>query len=258
MLYSKKMKRYSLPLLVILLAAALSGSALAQYSSSNYKSNEVFFGSGGSPSQSSANYTGQVSVGALGVGRYKSTNYQIYSGFLTPNEPFLELQIDTAGPVNLGTLSTSTTKTGTAAFHVRTYINSGYTVQSMNQPPTYTSGAQSHTLAAMSLGSSVVGTEQFGINLMHNTSPATFGTDPSPQPDGTFATGIAAPNYNTANQYKYTVGDVIACTGSAGTCGNVSGWGLTNFTISYIANIGSITPAGSYSTVQDLVAVATY
>jgi len=103
------------------------------------------------------------------------------------------------------------------------------------------------------LASSAAGTEQFGINLVHNTSPANFGSDPSPQPDGTYATGIAAPGYSTANQFKYVVGDIIART-PVGS----SGWGLTNYTISYIANASIITPAGSYEMVQDLVAVATY
>ncbi|MGH7157297.1 MAG: hypothetical protein ACREGG_04275 [Candidatus Saccharimonadales bacterium] len=247
----------------------LSGVAWAQYSSSNYKSNEVFFGTGGDNGQASANYKAQASVGALGVDRYFSTNYQTYSGFLTPNEPFLEMQIDTASPVNLGTLDTATTRTGTATFHVRAYINSGYTVQTISQPPKYTSGSQSHTLTAMSTrGSSVVNTEQFGINLMGNTSPATFGADPSPQPSQTFATtngianGVAAPGYDLGNQYKYNAGDVIACSGThsggVSTCGSVSGWGLTVFTISYIANITNFTPAGSYSMTQDLVIVATF
>lgn len=247
--------------LVVLSAIALAiivpATVFAQYTSPGYQTNEVFFGSGGDLDSSSANYKAQSSVGSLGVGNFSSANYQAYSGFLTPSEPFLELQIDTSS-VNLGTLDTSTTKTGTATFHVRAYIDSGYTVQTINQPPTYTSGLSSHTLTAMSLGGSVVGTEQFGMNLKANTSPASFGIDPSPQPDGTFATGIAAPGYNTANQYKYNAGDTIACTGSAGTCGSVSGWGLTNFTIAYIANISIVTPAGNYSMTQDLVAVATY
>lgn len=253
------MKRLSLPGVVVVLALFFSGTAFAQYTSSNYKANEVYFGTGGDNGQASSNYKAQASVGTLGVGNYKSTNYQTFSGFLTPNEPFLELQIDTAGTVNLGTLSTTATATGTADFHVRAYVNSGYTVQTMNQPPSYISGAGSHTLTAMSLGSAATGTEQFGINLVHNTSPANFGNDPSPQPDNTYATGIAAPNYNTTNQFKYGVGDVVACTGSSGTCGGtVSGWGLTLFTISYIANINSVTPAGTYTAVQDLVAIATY
>lgn len=236
----------------------LGGVALAQYSSSNYKANEIQFGAGGDTGQSSANYKAQASVGSLGVGQASSANYQAYSGFLTPNEPFLEMQIDST-TVNLGNLSTTATATGTAAFHVRAYIDSGYTVQTVSQPPTTTSGSQSHTLAAMtSLGTSTIGTEQFGINLRANTSPATFGADPANQPSNTYAFGQAASGYNTVNQYKYNPGDIIACSGSGGTCGNASGWGLTNYTIAYIANISLVTPAGNYSMTQDLVAIATY
>jgi hypothetical protein len=231
----------------------LGGAALAQYSSNNYKSNEVFFGSGGDNNQSSSHYSASVSAGALGVGNYASTNYKAFSGFLTPNEPFLELQIDTAS-VSMGTVDPATTRTGQADFHVRAYIDTGYTVQTVSQPPSYTSGSATHTLKAMtSLGSSAAGTEQFGINLVHNTSPANFGNNPSPQPDGTFATGVAATGYDTANQYKYNVGDVVAQTPSGS-----NGWGLTDYTISYMANASILTPAGDYQMVQDLVAVATF
>ncbi len=248
------MKRLSFASAAILLVALLGGGrASAQYASPNYKANEVFFGSGGDNNQSSASYKANVSAGALGVGRTSSASYQAYSGFLTPNEPFLELSVDTA-MVNLGNLDSSATRTGNAAFHVRAYINSGYTIQTLSQPPSYTSGAQTHTLAAMStLGSSTIGTEQFGINLALNTSPASFGANPSPQPDGTYATGVAATGYNTANQFKYNAGDTIAQTPSGS-----SGWGLTNFTISYIANIAALTPAGSYTMIHDLAVVATY
>lgn len=225
-----------------------SATAYAQYSSSNYQSNEVFFGTGGDFT-SSTNYQAQSSIGALGVGNFSSTNFQTYAGFLTPNEPFLELSINTS-LVDLGTLDASITKTGTANFHVRAYIDSGYTVQSVSQPPSMTSGA-SHTLAAKTtLGTPSVGTEEFGINLVDNASP-NIGADPSPQPSSSFATGQAAPGYNTADNFKYNAGDVIAQTSG-------SGWGQTDYTISYIANISLLTPAGSYSVIHDLVAVATY
>jgi hypothetical protein len=254
MLYSKLMKRLSLSvILVAVFSLLISGVALAQYSSTNYKTNEVIFGAGGDNNQSSANYNAGVSAGALGVGHYSSTNYQAYSGFLTPNEPFLEIGIDT-GTVDMGVVDASTTRTGQANFHVRAYVDSGYTVQTLSQPPKYTSGTSTHTLSPMAtLGSSSVGIEQFGINLVHNTSPANFGNDPSPQPNGTFATGVAATGYNTANQFKYNVGDTVARTPSGS-----SGWGLTSYTISYIANASILTPAGNYTMVQDLVVVATY
>jgi hypothetical protein len=245
--------------LIPFLALFFGGVALAQYSSTNYKSNEVFFGSGGDTGQSSTNYKAQASVGSLGVGQYSSNNYQAFTGFLTPNEPFLEMAID-SGPVNLGTLSTTTAATATATFHVRAYIDSGYTVQTVSQPPSYTSGSGSHTLAGMSQGASSVGTEQFGINMVgpNNLGAGNFGSNPAPQPNSTYAFGQAASGYSTTNQFKYSAGDTIACTGTGGTCGNASGWGQTNYTISYIANISLITPAGSYSVVQDLVVVATY
>jgi hypothetical protein len=240
------------------LLVLISPLAKAQYNSSNYSSNEVFFGSGGDLDSSSANYKGQTSVGGLGIDNVSSANYQAYSGFLTPNEPFLEMSIDTA-LVDLGTLDSASTKTGAASFHVRTYVNSGYTVQTISQPPSTTSGALNHTLIAKTtLGAPSVGTEEFGINLKANTVPVTFGANPSPQPNGSFANGQAASGYDTADQFQYNPGDIIACSGVSAPCSSGSGWGLTNYTISYIANITSVTPAGSYSMVHDLVAVATY
>jgi hypothetical protein len=249
-------KRAILCLVFVVAFSLLAGSdAFAQYTSSNYKAEETFFGSGGELDASSSNYKAQSSVGALGVGYGNSSTYQAYSGFLTPNEPFLEMTVNTSS-VNLGVLDSTATKTGNATFTVRAYTDSGYTVQTVSQPPQTNTGI---TLAAKtSQGASTVGTEEFGINMVANTSPASFGADPSLQPDSTFASGIAAPGYRTANQYKYNAGDTIACTGSAGTCGSVSGWGATTYTISYIANISSITRAGAYSMVHDLVVVATY
>lgn len=248
----KTSKRLVLTLIVISLAT-IPQLVSAQVTSPNYQANEYFFGTGGDVELSSPNYRAQGSAGALGVGQFSSTNYQAFSGFLTPNEPFLEMSIDTS-LVNLGTLDASTTKTGTANFRVRAYIDSGYTVQTVSLTPKYTSGAQTSYLANMaSQGSSTIGVEQFGINLKQNTSPASFGANPSPQPDGTFATGVAAAGYDTTNQYKYNAGDIIAQTPSGS-----SGWGQTNFTISYIANISLLTPAGNYSTIHDLVVVATY
>lgn len=236
----------SLLTLIVLLSAP---HALAQYSSTNYQSNEVFFGTGGDLDASSPNYKAQSSVGGLGVGNVSSANYQAYSGFLTPNEPFLEFNMNTS-TVNLGVLDSSSTRTGTATFYVRAYLDSGYTVQTMSQPPTVT-GTTAVLNPMTTLGASNVGTEQFGINLRANTSPATFGADPVPQPDSTFANGQAATGYNTVNQYKYSVGDVIAQTSS-------TGWGMTVYTLSYIANASELTEAGDYRMIHDLVVVATY
>jgi hypothetical protein len=237
--------------------SVLAGSSVfAQYVSPSYKAEETFFGSGGELDASSPNYKAQSGVGALGVGFGASaTNYQAYSGFITPNEPFLEMTINTS-LADLGVLDSTATKTANATFTVRAYTNSGYTVQTVSQPPKTSSGL---TLAAKtSQGAPIIGTEEFGMNLVANTTPASFGANPSLQPDPSFATGIVAPGYSTANQFKYGVGDIIACTGSSGTCGGVNGWGQTTYTISYIGNINSITKAGAYSMVHDLVVIPTF
>jgi len=221
----------------------------AQYTSSNYKADEVFFGTGGDVDLNSAHYNAQSSVGSLGVGETgPAGTTKALTGFLTPGDPFLELSVGTSS-VNLGDLDTSSAKTGTATFQVRAYTDSGYVVKTISSGLRTSTG---YTIANMSSqAASSAGTEQFGINLKANTSPATFGADPSPQPDSSFANGIAATGYDTANQYKYVAGDTIAQT-------NTSGWGLTIFTISYIANISSITKAGAYSMDHDLVAIPTY
>jgi hypothetical protein len=239
-------------IIVVVMLGFLTPAVYAQYNSTNYSANEIFFGSGGDNGQTSSNYQATASIGALGVGSGTSAHYQAYSGFLTPGDPFLDMGIDSSA-VNLGALSTGATATGTAAFHVRAYVDSGYTVQILSPPP-QSNGPVVHTLSAMtSVGSAATGTEQFGINLVgsNNTGTGNFGSNPVPFPDSTFASGSAATGYNTVNQFKYNVPDIIAQ--SSG-----SGWGLTNYTISYIADIANNSPAGSYTTTQDLVVVATF
>lgn len=242
------MKRLAGLFLFISVLVGFSATVFAQHVSPSYQVEETQFGAGGELDASSPSYKAQSSLGSLGVDPTTGTLYKAYSGFLTPNEPFLEMTVTTS-LVNLGTLDTATAKTGTANFSVRAYTNSGYTVTTVSSPPTAAGG---FTLSPMtSQGASAAGTEQFGINLRANTSPATFGADPSPQPDSSFADGQAATGYSTVNQYKYNTGDVIANS-------NTSGWGLTIFTISYIANINSITEAGSYSMDHDLVVIPVY
>ena len=229
--------------------------ALAQtYSSSNYKVNETAFGSGGNIDANSASYNAQGSIGNLGVGESSSASYGAFAGFITPNEEYLELNV-TAGTVDLGALTTTYTGIGSANFYVRSYINGGYVVKTMSQPPS--NGAK--VLTGMAAAATPTqGVEQFGINLVINTAPTNptyptgVGSNPSLQPNGSFANGIAATGYDTPNFYKYVVGDTIAQSGSG------RAWGQTNYTVSYIANIGAITPGGQYQAAHDIVVIPTF
>lgn len=242
------MKKISALIAVVVILQ--SGVVSAQTpSSSNYQVPESSFSSGSEFDTNSANFSAQGTVGILAVGDGRSTNYDARPGFITPSEEFLELVVQTAD-VDLGVLDTLTTGTGTAAFYVRSYINGSYVVQTA--APSLTSESNQEIAPLTAAAASVVGSEQFGINLVANTSPVSQGVDPLPDPSTQFANGVAAPGYATADAYQYNQGDIIARAGSG------LAWGRTNFTVSYIANVSAITPAGRYATDHDLILIPTY
>lgn len=245
-------RKASLPFLPWLcLFFVLSGTAYAQYSSTNYKSNEILFGSGGGLG-SSTNYQAQQGLGNLGVGRFNSTNFQSYPGNITPETPFLEFIVNTSG-VNIGVVSTSAPSTGTATFQVKTYLANGYVVTTNSPGPVN----NTHTWTTLSSPTtSSIGTEQFGINLVLNSScpqsgmPGSLGANPLQVPSSSFSFGVAATNYNTACNFTYNNGDTIAQSSTSS--------GETDYTISYLFNISSVTPGGTYTMNQSLVATSTF
>lgn len=248
-------------LLVVLLLATPRGALAQTYSSGNYQVNQVMFGTGGELDATAGSYRAQSSVGGLGVGSGSSTNYDSEAGYLTAGEPFLEVGI--TGPnVDLGTLSASTTSyissqggTCNCTFYVRTYTSSGYTVVTASQPPTSESNNSLTAKGTQGPPSGSTSVEEFGINLVSNTSPGVFGANLTNDPDNSFADGQVANGYQTTNQFKYGVGDIIAR--SQATAGN-QGVGKTNYTISYIAKASNISKAGTYTMRHDLIVVPTY
>ena len=147
---------------------------------------------------------------------------------------------DTA--VNLGTLTTSTTGSGTSTMTVATNALSGYTV-------TYSGGtleSAGNTIPAISSPTaSTPNSRQFGLNMRANTTPA-VGTNVTGA-----GTGTPATNYNTVDEFMFnTAGDVIA-TATGPTNSNV-------YTTSYIANVDSLAPPGTYTTVITYVATANF
>jgi hypothetical protein len=214
-------------------------------SSANYQIQEDFLGGGGTVNSNSANFRAQDTIGAPAAGDGAGTDYRTQSGATTTNDPSLTFSVDSAS-VSLGSLSTSLTRTGTSTFSVLNYTSYGYIVQTLGNPPS--NGG--HTLSGMSSpGTSTNGTEQFGINLIDNSSPD-IGASPSQVPDSSFGFGTAAASYNTPNNFKYISGNTIASAPKSS--------GKTTYTISYIANISNNTPGGSYSGNQTLVVVGTY
>jgi len=242
--------KYFIVVIIWLSMVVVPVLAHAQTSNStNYQIQESFIGPGGNINSNSTNYGGFGTVGDIGVGESSppgSGNFRTISGYNTTNDPALSFAVNTSS-LNFGALSVSTAATASATFSVYNYTSSGYVVQLIGAPPS--SGA--HILTGVSpAAASTVGTEQFGINLVANTAPTTFGANPAQVPTSSFSYGAAATNYNTTNLYRYVAGETIATATQSS--------GQTNFTISYIVNVATSTPGGSYTGAQELVCTGTY
>lgn len=242
--------REKLALLGVGLAMLLVGTGthvFAQSTSTNYRVEETFFGSGGELDASSSNYKARQSAGELTVGNAASNNYQFQAGFNTSDEPVLEFAVN-GGIYDLGVLDASAPGAVTATFTVRNYLSSGYVVIVNGTSPTLSDGM--HTLAAMSsLAGSSPGTEQFGINLTNNSNPD-IGADPAQIPDNTFGSGAAVSGYNSQNMFKFVDGDTVAFSPRSS--------GQTNYALSIIANVARETPAGQYGGKLNVQVIPTF
>ena len=147
----------------------------------------------------------------------------------------------TGSTLNLGTLTTATTGSGTSQLGAATNGSSGYAITVAGA--TLTSG--SFTITANSTNAtSTQGTEQFGLNLAANTTPSV-----GQAPDGT-GTGTATANYATADSFRFVSGDTIASVASADN--------FRRYTVSYMSNIAANTEPGTYSTTLTYVCTATF
>lgn len=207
----------------------------AQATSTNYGVSEVKFGSGGELHACSTTYCAKQSAGELTVGNTKSTNYQAQAGGNTDRQPLLEVIVP-GGAVNLGDLDPQTTASGSTGFSVKSYLASGYNVYIDGTSPQSRGGRVLTPMTTAAVPQ--IGIEQFGINLRQNTAPA-VGADAVQVPSSTFSFGAPAAGYNTANNFKYVPGDIIAASSSSS--------GQTNYTLSMIANVATVTAGGSYS-----------
>jgi hypothetical protein len=211
--------------------------------SPNYKFDESSIGSGGLVQSSSTNYQTRDALGDTAIGNSTSANYQIESGSKTTSEPTLSFAVNNAS-ANFGSFTASGASTATATFSVSDYTSYGYVVQLFGNAPS--NGA--HTLSAMgTTTASHAGTEQFGLNLVANTSPTSLGANPN---HGQFGFGSATTNYGTSNVYRFVTGETIASAPKSS--------GLTTYTMSYIVNVASLTPGGQYTSDQVIICTGTY
>lgn len=248
-------KRIIKPLVLCILV--LTGSpavayATGQASSPNYSVDQVFFGTGGELHACSTSYCSKQAAGSLNVGQECSTNYCAQTGSNTDRVPSLTFLVNTTS-VNFGVITPGIPATATATFSVKSYLSSGYVVQVYGNPPT-NGGHTLNTCLSVGRGACAFSSsrEQFGLNLVANTIPTSFGANPVQVPDSSFGFGVAEPNYYaTSNDYNYSnIYNTIA--------ESLSSSGETDYTISYLINVTPTTPGGTYTTVQNLVATSTF
>lgn len=231
----RRLGRYSLQALILACVIGVGASAsqvMAQSSNSkSYQMVETEFGSGGLSESCSDGFCATTSIGQAGSGSSATAPEFMKAAY---TEPILEMII-TTGESNLGELTTERTATKIMNVKIRNYLSGGYMLQIIGDPPKY----KDHALATPSVPTaSKPGSEQFGMNIVKNTTP-NIGADPVQEPADAGVFGEAEPGYATANMFKYASGDVFAR--------STQDSGGTDFTITMIVNISNSTPSGHYA-----------
>lgn len=230
-------------IVIFLCVSLIPLNVFAQSESSNYRLIESTIGPGSATGSSSTNFQARESIGDIAVGNAASSNFQVDSGSITTNEPNLAVSIP-SGDIIFPSFSAATPSLTTATFSVLNYTSYGYVVQIIGSAPTN----NGYTIPALPANAnSTPGTEQFGINLVANTSPASVGSNPD---NGQFGFGEASPNYGMPNQFRYVSGETIAIAPKSS--------GITNYTITFLVNVAGLTPGGQYTSNQTLVITGTY
>jgi len=238
-----KFARYLL--LAVAIAVCGAPAVFAETSNStHYQLNDSSFTAGSAAKTCSTSYCSQTSIGST-AGTTAGATTKATFGPVTQSQPELQVIVD-PGTSDLGVLTTERTAIKTTSIKILNYLSSGYLVQIIGDPPTYSG----HKLATPSTPTaSTQGTEQFGINAVANTNPS-VGADPVQVPSGTFSFGVVNDNYKTANEFMYNSGDVVMHSGSSS--------GETDFTLSFIVNISNATPAGHYHGDYSAVVIPSY
>jgi hypothetical protein len=223
--------------------------------SPHYKFSESTLGQNGSDNSASASFQASNSVGDLGVGESGSLHYGFQGGSQTTDAPRLAVAV-TSSAVNFPAFSASQESMATSTFQVLNYTSYGYEVFVVGNAPTNASAG--HTIQTMAddttttAAESNPGFEQFGLNVIANsppTSPQSIGANPDNGPYN-WAYGGPTPQYGNNGRFRYVNGESIAHATKSG--------GFTNYTITYLVNVGHLTPGGAYTSNQQLVVVGTY
>ncbi|MBH2007584.1 hypothetical protein I8H83_03205 [Candidatus Saccharibacteria bacterium] len=139
---------------------------------------------------------------------------------------------------DMGDLSPQDTLLAQSQMAVGTNASGGFAITANGGPP---AAGASVINGLTSPTESRPGTNQFGINLVQNASPAV-----GKNPEGEWANAVANADYSQPNRYKYVSGDVIAYSPNVSL--------MKKFTVSYILNSSPSLRPGIYTTSINYVA----
>ena len=228
------------------LGSLLARESYSVSSSTNYMIQNDVFSGGALDTASSANFKIQETIAeamASSTATTTSANFGQKSGFWEAYpDQFITFEASTTA-VELGELNVDQTNSASHRLLVDTNASNGFSITVSGS--TLTDDTRTIDAIGATAAASVAGTEQFGLNVVTNTSPS-VGLDPF----GQSPIGSAANQYNIPNSFAFSSGDAIATSSSP--------INSTTFTVSYIANMSANTSPGTYTTSLTYSATASF
>ena len=162
----------------------------------------------------------------------------------------------TSGSITFNQLfSPTSTATATSQLAASTNALSGYAITVSG--PTLTAASNSIPAIGATPATSSIGTGQFGMNLVANTTPA-VGSDVTPAPNGTNFWGKPSTNFGTADSFTFdpTALNTIAASDNGSGTGHPTDSQI--YTASYIVNVSGSQVAGTYTTTLTYICTPTF
>jgi len=197
--------------------------------------------------------TGAVDTGTVAA----STANQIdFSGYMPETLVFCTgVTVDatcstvTNATIDLGVFSPSSTTSATSEMAASTNGDSGYVITV--DGTSLVSGSNTIDAIGSTAATSTIGSNQFGLNLVANTTP-TVGAAMTPAFDGGDYQGAPAAEYDTADSFAFD--DTSAQTVASSTGPSAA----QKYTISYIVNVAGNQSPGNYTTTLTYICTPTY
>ncbi len=162
----------------------------------------------------------------------------------------------TSGSITFNQLfSPTATATATSQLAASTNALSGYAITVSG--PTLTSGANTVPAVGATPAVSSIGSGQFGMNLVANTTPA-IGTAVTPAPNGTNFWGKPSTNFGTNDSFTFAPSALNAIAASDNGTGTGHPTDSQIYTASYIVNVSGSQVAGTYTTTLTYICTPTF